>query len=152
MSHFFSDSRKQAWKRHKFETTTLEKYELERYLEDDIVDEIDDPGFDNLNWWNTNLLSYKILSVMVRDVLAIPVSTVASESCFSTSGRVLDVFCSSLSPRMVEALICTQNWMNPAGLKCDDTNFDQFDSNDKIIDDVAAKIQGGKANDENISS
>lgn len=47
---------------------------------------------------------------MARDLLAIPVSTVASESAFSTGGRVLDRFRSSLTPRTVEALICTQDW------------------------------------------
>ena len=48
---------------------------------------------------------------MAQDLLAIPVSTVASESAFSTGGRILDSFWSSLSPRMVEAIICARDWL-----------------------------------------
>ncbi|KAM7494417.1 hypothetical protein LguiB_029026 [Lonicera macranthoides] len=69
-------------------------------------------NFDILNWWRVNGVSkYLILALIARDILAIPVSTIASESCFSTSGRIIDSFRSSLSPKMVEALICTQNWL-----------------------------------------
>ena len=44
-------------------------------------------------------------------MLAVPVSTVASESAFSIGGRILDLFCSSLALEMVQSLICTQNWL-----------------------------------------
>ncbi|KAF1870624.1 hypothetical protein Lal_00025997 [Lupinus albus] len=50
-----------------------------------------------------------------------------------TTGRVLDVFRNSLSPKMVKALIFTQNWINHVGLKFYDKDFDQFDSTEKII-------------------
>ena len=47
--------------------------------------------------------------------MAIPVSTVAFELAFSTRGRVLDPFRSSLAPKTVEALICAQDWLkNPS--------------------------------------
>lgn len=48
---------------------------------------------------------------MARNILAIPVSSVASESAVSTGGRVLNKFRSSLLPTIVEALICTQDWI-----------------------------------------
>ncbi|XP_031115772.1 zinc finger BED domain-containing protein RICESLEEPER 1-like [Ipomoea triloba] len=44
-------------------------------------------------------------------MVEVPLSTVASEYAFSTSGRVLDPFRSSLTPKIVKALICTQDWL-----------------------------------------
>ena len=44
-------------------------------------------------------------------MLAVHVSSVASESAFSMGGRILDIFCSSLALEMVQSLICTQNWL-----------------------------------------
>ena len=47
---------------------------------------------------------------MARDVLSIPLSVVTSESTFSVGGRLLDVFRSSLKPKIVEAVICLRDW------------------------------------------
>lgn len=85
------------------------KSEIDRFLEDEIEDQT--PSFDILVWWKANSSKYRILSQVAKDVLAIPVSTVASESAFSTGGRVLDQFRSSLTPKIVECLICTQDWL-----------------------------------------
>ncbi|KAI3934037.1 hypothetical protein MKX01_037563 [Papaver californicum] len=84
--------------------------DVEKYLCDPIVDD-EISNFDILNWWRVNEHKYPTLALVARDVLAVPVSTIASESSFSTSGRVIDSYRSSLSPKMVEALICTQNWL-----------------------------------------
>ncbi|XP_054808631.1 zinc finger BED domain-containing protein RICESLEEPER 2-like [Prosopis cineraria] len=78
--------------------------------EDTPIDD-DDDDFDILTWWKVNSTKYRVLSLIARDVLAVPVSTVASESVFSTGGRVIDDYRSSLSPKMTEALICAQNWL-----------------------------------------
>ena len=48
---------------------------------------------------------------MAKLVLAMPISTVASESAFSTGGRVIDTTRSSLTHVTAEALICTQDWI-----------------------------------------
>ena len=49
--------------------------------------------------------------MIARDILAIPVSTVASESAFSTGDRVISPHRSSLHVMVVEALMCLQHWM-----------------------------------------
>lgn len=77
-------------------------------------------SFNVLDWWKINSSKYPILSYVARDILAMPVSTVASESAFSTGGRVLDPHRCSLSTRTVEALICTQNWLRSTPI-----NFDE---------------------------
>lgn len=47
---------------------------------------------------------------LARDILPIPITYVASECAFSTSGRVLNVHRSRLTPNVVEALMCMQAW------------------------------------------
>ncbi|KAI3473651.1 hypothetical protein Pfo_030906 [Paulownia fortunei] len=85
------------------------KSELEKYLNEDFEDDNED--FDVLKWWKVNSHRFPILSKIARDILAVPVSTVASEAAFSTGGRVLDAFRSSLSPKIVQTLICAQDWL-----------------------------------------
>jgi hAT family C-terminal dimerisation region len=48
---------------------------------------------------------------LTKDILAVPISTVASESTFSTSGRILSPVRSSLNDESIEALICAQDWL-----------------------------------------
>jgi hypothetical protein len=85
------------------------KSEVDRYLLDGCEATIKD--FDVLGWWKINASKYPIIAAIARDVLAMSISTVASESVFSTGGRILDPFRSTLSPLTVEALVCTQNWI-----------------------------------------
>ena len=83
---------------------------VDKYLVESCEDVLDEK-FDILAWWKVNSPQYRMLSRITQYVLAIPVSTMASESTFSMTGRVFDLFRSSLSPLMVEALICGQNWL-----------------------------------------
>ena len=85
------------------------KGELERYLDE--FSEKFTLEFDILAWWKVNSVRFRTLSKVAKDVLAIQSSTVASESAFSTGGRTLDRFRSSLTPITAEVLICCQDWL-----------------------------------------
>jgi hypothetical protein len=85
------------------------KSELDKYLSEDREEPT--KSIDILKWWKNNATRLPIMSRMARDLLAIPISTVASESAFSTGGRTLDDFRTSLTPTMVERLVCTNDWL-----------------------------------------
>ncbi|PWA59365.1 AC transposase [Artemisia annua] len=77
---------------------------------------------------------------MAKDILVIQITTVAPESAFSTGGRVLDPYGTNLSYVIVEALICTQDWVR----KSKKTIIDDID--DLLNDDgVAQDIEDGIA-------
>ncbi|XP_075658834.1 zinc finger BED domain-containing protein RICESLEEPER 2-like [Castanea sativa] len=100
---------KSIYKMHLAVDSLENKSKVERYLADCV--EEDSPNFCILNWWKVNSSKYRLLSKVACDVLVIPLSTVASESAFSTGGLVLDPFRNSLLPNTVEMLICAQNWL-----------------------------------------
>jgi hypothetical protein len=55
---------------------------------------------------------YPVMSLLAKDVLAVPASTVPSESAFSTGGRIIDPLRCSPSTSTVEALICARSWLH----------------------------------------
>ena len=55
-------------------------------------------------------MKYRVLSQMARDILAIPITTVASEATFSAGSRVIDTYRASLSPETVQVLLCGADW------------------------------------------
>lgn len=82
--------------------------ELDQYLDCETLPESND--FDVLNWWKRDQ-NFPTLRKIAKSVLAIPVSSVASESAFSMGGRVVSAHRSRLHSQTVEALMCLQNWM-----------------------------------------
>ncbi|CAD6219456.1 unnamed protein product [Miscanthus lutarioriparius] len=97
------------------EHAMVETNELERYMGEPLLKIVGE--FDILAWWKNKREEYPILSQIVRDVMAVQVSTVASESAFSAAGRVVDPYRSRLDPEMVQALICTKDWVATANAK-----------------------------------
>jgi hypothetical protein len=107
--------------------------ELQTYLNEDLEQNME---INVLEWWKVNSGRYPILASIARDVLAIPVTTVASESAFSTGERVLDPYRSSLTPTTAEALICTQDWLKGTSSSLitneDFENLERFEQGMKI--------------------
>ncbi|XP_010468709.1 PREDICTED: zinc finger BED domain-containing protein RICESLEEPER 2-like [Camelina sativa] len=87
--------------------------ELEIYLKDNVEKPsiLKGTKYDLLSWWKVNSGKYPILSLIAKDILAMQVSSVASESAFSTSGRILEPYRSCLTHKMIEVLICTEQWL-----------------------------------------
>jgi hypothetical protein len=69
--------------------------------------DIQTEGFNVLDWWKVVETHYPTLRMIARDIFAIPITTIASESVFSTSGRVLSEHRSRLTSQMLEALMCS---------------------------------------------
>ena len=47
---------------------------------------------------------------MTRDILSVPVSTIASESTFSKSDRIVEDRRCSLTNEMIEVITCLRDW------------------------------------------
>ena len=69
--------------------------DIDRYISVDTIPFEDNENFDILAWWKMQQIKYLVLSIIERDVLTVPVSTVASEAAFSAGER--------LSPQAIEA-------------------------------------------------
>ncbi|KAJ3690553.1 hypothetical protein LUZ61_019717 [Rhynchospora tenuis] len=85
--------------------------EIQIYISSDYATvKVDDENFDILRFWNQVKGVLPILSSMARDIFVVPVSTVASESCFSGANRVLTDKRTRLGPETFEALVLLKDW------------------------------------------
>ncbi|WVZ84994.1 LOW QUALITY PROTEIN: hypothetical protein U9M48_031959 [Paspalum notatum var. saurae] len=90
-------------------STVASTSELASYLDSDILTEFDE-DFNVLSWWQKHKLTYPILSLLAKDVLTVPASTISLESTFSLAGRVIEERRRRLTPDMVEVLSCIKDW------------------------------------------
>ncbi|CAN1777267.1 Zinc finger BED domain-containing protein DAYSLEEPER, partial [Linum perenne] len=105
------------------------KSELQQYLEDpryprnELVNGVSQPVvLDVLEWWKEYEFRYPRLSRMARDILAIPITSVASESSFSLGGRVLSKWRTCILSDTLEALMTTRNWLYGYKIEEDEEN------------------------------
>ncbi|CAI0384073.1 unnamed protein product [Linum tenue] len=120
---------------------TSTRSELELYLADPLIPAYADIDgvptllpFEVLQYWKDHQFRYPQLSRMAKDVLSIPISSVASESSFSLGGRILSKWRTSILSDTLEAVVTTRNWMH--GYKMDEDNEDaEYDGEEvKLVD------------------
>ena len=104
--NWFSEICPYSMKKIKFDNTT----ELKLYLEEALLPS-GHKNFDVLAWWKSNGFKFPTLGTIAKDIYAIHVSTIASESAFSMGRRIVSPQRNRLSPNLVEALACAQNWL-----------------------------------------
>ncbi|KAI9174084.1 hypothetical protein LWI28_011706 [Acer negundo] len=111
------------------DTFFTQRTQLDLYLEERRLERSMDLNI--LDFWKRNQPRYPELAAMARDVLSIPISTVASESAFSIGGRVLDQFRSSPSSNVAQAIVCSRDWIfgngESATLKCEEITKDMWE-------------------------
>ena len=97
-----------------------------------------------ITWWKHHAIQFPILARIAKDILAIPASTIASESAFSAGRRVLDEKRSRLHPDSIEMCVCKKDWDQAdkrlQGLRKDD---DDEDDPWMIMDSSDGSVTGG---------
>lgn len=91
---------KRILQRKKQKQSSQPTQELSLYLSSYEEEEDSSTHFTILEWWKKYEKRFLVLSMIARDLLMVPVSTVASESCFSTGSRILSKKRSRLSVRL----------------------------------------------------
>ncbi|GJY90792.1 zinc finger BED domain-containing protein RICESLEEPER 2 [Tanacetum coccineum] len=89
--------------------------EYERYVNSDFVTHLhpkEFASFDVLGFWKENETMFPVLSRMTMDIISVQASSVASESAFSTSGRVLSIRRTRLTPASLEMCMCLKDHLD----------------------------------------
>ncbi|KAK8284472.1 hypothetical protein V6Z12_D08G162600 [Gossypium hirsutum] len=94
-------------------STRSEQSQLDIYLEEPELEL--NSQIDVLDYWSKSSVQYSELSLLAHDILAIPISTVASESAFSMGKKVITPLKSSLKPKTIQAVVCSDDWMRAKG-------------------------------------
>lgn len=107
------------------------KTHLDIYLEEPRLNRRANINLDVLTYWRDNQHRFGDLASMAREILSIPITTVASESAFSAGSRVLTPYRNRLLPKNVQALLCTRNWLHGFA-EYQGTIEDLFDENENV--------------------
>ncbi|XP_056695907.1 zinc finger BED domain-containing protein DAYSLEEPER isoform X2 [Spinacia oleracea] len=106
-----------------FENSSFQgRTQLDDYLGEHKLDPLAE--LDVLQWWKVNEIRFPQVAKMARELLSIPITTVASESAFSLGSRILTKWRASLLPDNAEVLITTRSWLIGYDVEKGDNSLD----------------------------
>nr|GEZ95856.1 transposase [Tanacetum cinerariifolium] len=113
--------------------------EFERYVNLDFVTHLhpkEFATFDVLGFWKEKETMFFVLSRMAMDLISVQASSVASESAFSTSGRVLSIRRTRLTPASLEMCMCLEDHLDAKERKQDKCPLETpLDFEEDVFDD-----------------
>ncbi|GJW57295.1 zinc finger BED domain-containing protein RICESLEEPER 3 [Tanacetum coccineum] len=95
---------------------------------------------------------YPVLSRIAMDIISVQASSVASESIFSTSGRVLSIRRTRLTPASLEMCMCLKDHLNAKERKQDKSPLEiPLDFEEDVLDDEVQRNEAIPLSDEEIA-
>ncbi|GJX63331.1 zinc finger BED domain-containing protein RICESLEEPER 2 [Tanacetum coccineum] len=95
---------------------------------------------------------FPVLSRMAMDIISVQASSVASESAFSTSGRVLSIRRTRLTPASLEMCMCLKDHLDAKERKQDKSPLEiPLDFEEDVLDDEVQRNEAIPLSDEEIA-
>ncbi|GKD59423.1 zinc finger BED domain-containing protein RICESLEEPER 2-like protein [Tanacetum coccineum] len=102
-----------------------------------------EPDFDLLGFWKPKESIFPVLFHMAMDIISVQATSVASESAFSTSGRVLSIRRTRLTPASLEMCMCLKDHLDAQERKQHKSGLENpIDFEEEILD---AEVQQNEA-------
>ncbi|GJU35834.1 zinc finger BED domain-containing protein RICESLEEPER 2 [Tanacetum coccineum] len=113
--------------------------EYEPYVNSDFATHLHPKEFATFNvlgFWKEKETMFPVLSRMVMDIICVQASSVASESAFSTNGRVLSIRRTRLTPASLEMCMCLKDHLDAKERKQDKCHLEiPLDFEEDVFDD-----------------
>nr|GEX12285.1 RNA-directed DNA polymerase, eukaryota [Tanacetum cinerariifolium] len=120
--------------------------EYEQYVNSDFVTLLNNSAFvafDLLGFWKAKESMFLILSRIAMDIISVQATSVASESAFSTSGRVLSIQRTRLTLTSLEMCLCLKDHLDAQERKQHKSDLENpMNFEEKILD---AEVQQNKS-------
>ncbi|GKD20400.1 zinc finger BED domain-containing protein RICESLEEPER 2 [Tanacetum coccineum] len=117
----------------------LASNEYKRYVTTDFISHLptdEFASFDVLGFWKAKESMFHVLSRMAPDILNVQATSVASESAFSTSGRVLSIRRTRLTLASLEMCMCLKDHLDATDRMQHTSNLENsLDFEEEILDE-----------------